>query len=75
MGRLVQVLEHMIGSVVQFLLYAIVAVAIMLPFFIVLGYIIEWPERLIRKLLGRFRQKPSMPVEPPRHHKYFDDPV
>ena len=69
--RLVQVLEHRTRSVVQVLLYGIVAVAVVLPFFLGLGYVIE-SEKLIRKLIGRFRQRPSIPVEPTRHHKYFD---
>lgn len=75
MSRLLEVVGYAVGYVVQFLLYGAVAVAIVLPFFIALGYVIEWPEKLVRKLIARFRRKPSLLVEPPTHHKYFDDRV
>ncbi len=75
MSRLLEVLGYAVGYVVQFLLYGAVAVAIVLLFFLALGYVIEWPERIIRKLIARFRPKPSPPAEPPRHHNYFDEPV
>jgi len=48
-----------------------------LIFFVILGQVVDWPEKVIRWVLARLRRKPitKPPPPPPRQHNGFDDVI